>query len=91
MRRIGIIVIVMLFFVTGVISFASLVYGQSAKKVLMIPREGYSEDLDLLLKNGSGCNEPTSQKSRLPSGYSYYIRFPIMRSNRKNRKTFKVS
>ena len=50
MRRIGIIVIVMLFFVTGVISFTSQVYGQSPKKVLMIPREGYSRDLDLMLK-----------------------------------------
>jgi putative intracellular protease/amidase len=50
MRRIEIVVIVMFFFVMGVISFTSQVYGQSAKKVLMIPREGYSADLDLMLK-----------------------------------------
>lgn len=54
MKRTGIIVIVMLFFVIGIISFTSQVYGQSAKKVLMIPREGYSEDLDLMLKNELG-------------------------------------
>ena len=50
MKRTGIIVTVMLFFVFGIISFTSQVYGQSAKKVLMIPREGYSGDLDLMLK-----------------------------------------
>ena len=54
MKRFGIIVVVMLFFVTGVISFASQVYGQNAKKVLMIPREGNSEDLDLMLKSELG-------------------------------------
>ena len=36
MKRFGIIVVVMLFFVTGVISFASQVYGQNAKKVLPV-------------------------------------------------------
>ena len=50
MRRIGIIVIVGLLFVTGVFSFTSQVYGQGAKKVLMIPREGFSTDLDLMIK-----------------------------------------
>jgi len=50
MRRIRIIVILMLFFVAGAISLTSDVYGQSARKVLMMPREGYSQDLDLMIK-----------------------------------------
>jgi len=50
MRRIGIIVFLMLFIVTGVISFESQVYGQSARKALMFLREGEFGDLDLMLK-----------------------------------------
>lgn len=34
----------------GVISFSSQAFGQSGSKVLMIPREGYSPDLDLMIK-----------------------------------------
>ena len=50
MRRMIIFITVMLLFVGGVLSFTSQVYCQSAKKVLMVPREGYSQDLDLMLK-----------------------------------------
>jgi hypothetical protein len=38
----------------GALSLTSQAYGQSPKKVLMILREGYSEDLDLMLKNELG-------------------------------------
>jgi hypothetical protein len=54
MKRMIISVIVILLFVGGALSFTSQAYGQSPKKVLMIPREGYSEDLDLMLKNELG-------------------------------------
>jgi len=50
MRKISIFVTLMLFFIAGVISFTSQVYGQSTGKVLMMPREGYSPDLDFMLK-----------------------------------------
>jgi putative intracellular protease/amidase len=50
MRKISIFVTVMLFLMAGVVSFTAEVYGQSARKVLMVPREGYSADLDLMLK-----------------------------------------
>jgi putative intracellular protease/amidase len=50
MRRISFYVMFMAVFVAGVISFTSQAFGQSARKVLMIPREGYSADLDLMLK-----------------------------------------
>jgi putative intracellular protease/amidase len=50
MRKISIFVALMVIFMAGVISFSSQAFGQSARKVLMIPREGYSTDLDLVLK-----------------------------------------
>ena len=50
MKKVGIIATLVLFFLAGVISFTPQVYCQSAKKVLMVPREGYSQDLDLMLK-----------------------------------------
>jgi putative intracellular protease/amidase len=50
MRRMIIFVTVVTLVVTGIISLDSQVFGQSAKKVLMIPREGYSADLDLMIK-----------------------------------------
>jgi len=50
MKKIVIFLTVMILVTSGVISLESQVYGQSAKKVLMIPREGYSADLDLMIK-----------------------------------------
>ncbi len=50
MKRTAILMTLMLFMVCGVISFSSEAFGQSGRKVLMIPREGYSNDLDLMLK-----------------------------------------
>jgi putative intracellular protease/amidase len=50
MRKISIFVALMVIFMAGVISFSSQAFGQSARKVLMIPREGYSMDLDLMIK-----------------------------------------
>jgi len=55
MRKI--IVLGTIIFVMGIISFSSHLimgptdtFGQNVRKVLMIPREGYSRDLDLMLK-----------------------------------------
>ena len=50
MKRMIIFITVMLLFVGGIFSLTSQVYGQNAKKVLMVPREGYSGDLDLMIK-----------------------------------------
>jgi putative intracellular protease/amidase len=49
MRKITVLVAIMVILAGG-ISSSSLAFGQSAKKVLMIPREGYSADLDLMIK-----------------------------------------
>jgi putative intracellular protease/amidase len=50
MKKIAIFLALVILVVTGVISLESQVYGQSAGKVLMFLREGYSEDLDFMLK-----------------------------------------
>lgn len=34
----------------GILSFSTQAFGQSGSKVLMIPREGFSSDLDLMIK-----------------------------------------
>jgi putative intracellular protease/amidase len=48
MRKISIFIMAAI--IAGGILFSSQAFGQSGSKVLMIPREGYSADLDLMLK-----------------------------------------
>lgn len=50
MRKINIFVPLVVIFMAGVISFSSQAFGQTGSKVLLIPREGYSTDLDLMIK-----------------------------------------
>jgi putative intracellular protease/amidase len=48
MRKISIFAVIVI--LAGVISFSPQAFGQGRSKVLMIPREGYSADLDLMIK-----------------------------------------
>ena len=50
MRRISFFAIMLVLVLVAIMSFSSQVFGQGGSKVLMIPREGYSGDLDLMLK-----------------------------------------
>jgi putative intracellular protease/amidase len=50
MRRLSCLVASLLILVAGFFFSASSAFGQNVAKVLMIPREGYSSDLDLMLK-----------------------------------------
>ncbi len=54
MRRLTCLVASLVILVAGFFSLDAPVLGQSAGKVLMIPREGYSADLDLMLKTEVG-------------------------------------
>ena len=56
MKKFSILMIVII--VTGVLSFSSQAFGQSGSKVLMIPREGYSSNLDLMIKMEVGVMTP---------------------------------
>jgi Putative intracellular protease/amidase len=53
MRKISIFIMTAI--IAGSILFSSQAFGQSTRKVLMIPREGYSVDLDLMLKMEVGA------------------------------------
>ncbi len=48
MRKVSLFAIVVI--LAGIISFSPQAFGQGKSKVLMIPREGYSADLDLMVK-----------------------------------------
>jgi putative intracellular protease/amidase len=48
MRKIGVFAIIVI--LAGVISFSSQAFGQSGSRILLIPREGSSLDLDLMIK-----------------------------------------
>jgi putative intracellular protease/amidase len=48
MKNVSLFTIIVI--LVGIISFSPEAFGQGGKKVLMIPREGYSEDLDLMIK-----------------------------------------
>jgi putative intracellular protease/amidase len=50
MKKMVILLAGMVLVAPGVVSLESQVYGQNAAKVLMIPREGFSADLDLMIK-----------------------------------------
>ena len=48
MKKISVFAVIVI--LAGVISFSSQAFGQSGSKVLMIPREGYSQDQDYMIK-----------------------------------------
>ncbi len=48
MKKVSLFAIMLV--LVGIISFSPQAFGQSRSKVLMIPREGYSADLDLMIK-----------------------------------------
>jgi len=83
MRKVSIFVAVMLFFIAGVVSFTAEVYGQSAKKVLMIPREGYSADLDLMIKMEVGVMRLLLKNAGLAVDVATTSGLPIVGPNEK--------
>ena len=91
MRRIGIIGIVGLLFVTGVFSFTSQVYGQEAKKVLMIPREGYSNDLDLMIKMEVGVMTTLLKRAKFEVDIATPSGQPILGPTEKIEKVARLS
>ncbi len=83
MKNIAIFLTIMTLVVTGVISLESQVYGQSAKKVLMIPREGYTGDLDLMLKMELGVMDLLLKRAAFQVNIATTSGFPIVGSTEK--------
>jgi len=83
MKKIAILLALVILVVTGVVSLESQVYGQSAKKVLMIPREGYSGDLDLMLKMEVGVMNLLLKRAGFQVDIATTSGFPIVGSTEK--------
>jgi putative intracellular protease/amidase len=83
MRKISIFVALMVIFMAGVISFSSQAFGQGSTKVLMIPREGYSADLDLMIKMEIGVMRVLLKNAALDVDIATTTGLPIMGINEK--------
>jgi len=90
MRKIGILLTLLLFFVVEVISFTSQVYGQSANKILMIPREGYLRDLDLMIKMEVGVMTLLLKKAGFQVDIATTSGFPIIGPTEKIEKVLRI-
>jgi hypothetical protein len=77
--------------VTGAISLESQVYGQSDRKVLMFLREGYSYDLDLMLKMEVGTMTMLVNKAGFQVDVATYSGQPVAGKTEKIEKVMKLS
>jgi putative intracellular protease/amidase len=89
MRKINLLVIIIV--LAGVISFPSQVFGQSGSKVLMIPREGYSADLDLMIKMEVGVMTELLKKAGFEVDIATTSGFPIIGPTQKIEKLFQLA
>jgi putative intracellular protease/amidase len=91
MKKIVIFLIVVALFVTGVISLESQVYGQSSGKVLMMLREGYSADLDFMLKMEVGVMTILLKRAGFQVDVATFSGHPIVGPTAKIEKVMKLS
>jgi putative intracellular protease/amidase len=91
MRKISIFLTLALFVIAGGISFASQVYGQAGSKVLMIPREGYSADLDLMIKMEVGVMNLLLKNAGFEVDIATPSGMPILGPTRKIEKVLRLS
>jgi putative intracellular protease/amidase len=91
MKKFVIFLGVVILVVTGVISLESQVYGQSDKKVLMFLREGYSVDLDFMLKMEVGTMTMLLKKAGFQVDVATYSGQPIAGRTEKIEKVMRLS
>jgi putative intracellular protease/amidase len=89
MRKITLLAIIII--LMGVISFPSQVFGESGSKVLMIPREGYSADLDLMIKMEVGVMMELLKKAGFEVDIATTSGFPIIGSTQKIEKILQLA
>ncbi len=89
MRRISIFAIMVI--LAGIISFSSQAFGQSGSKVLMIPREGYSSDLDLMIKMEIGVMTNLLKKAGFDVDIATTSGQPIIGPTQKIEKVARLS
>lgn len=95
MRKIIILGTILL--VIGIISFSPQpimgptdTFGQSGRKVLMIPREGYSQDLDLMIKMEVGVMTLLLKRAGLEVDIATTSGFPIIGPTEKIEKLLRL-
>jgi len=91
MKKIVIFLTVMILVVSGVISLESQVYGQSAGKVLMFLREGYSTDLDFMIKMEVGVMTILLKKAGFQVDVATYSGWSIAGPTAKIEKVMRLS
>ncbi len=91
MRRSGVAVMALVLFVAGLISLSPQALGQSARKVLMIPREGYSTDLDLMLKMEVGVMTTLLKRAGFQVDVATTSGQPILGPTEKLEKVLRLS
>jgi putative intracellular protease/amidase len=91
MKKIVIFLTVMILVVTGVISLESQVYGQTDRKVLMFLREGYSVDLDFMVKMEVGVMTMLLKRAGFQVDVATYSGWPIAGPTAKIEKVMKLS
>ena len=90
MKRFSVFVAIMVI-VASAISFSSEAFGQSGRKVLMIPREGYSADLDLMIKMEVGVMNLLLKNAGFGVDIATPSAMPILGPTRKIEKVLRVS
>ncbi len=89
MRRLSIFAILVI--LVGIFSFSSQAFGQSASKVLMIPREGYSSNLDLMIKMEVGVMNQLLQEAGFSVDIATDSGQPILGCTEKVPKVMRLS
>jgi putative intracellular protease/amidase len=91
MKKVVIFLTVVILAATGGISVESQVYGQSHKKVLMFLREGYSYDLDFMLKMEVGVMTKLLKEAGFQVDVATYSGQPVAGPTEKIEKVMKLS
>jgi len=89
MKRFSILTIVLI--LTGVLSFSSLAFAQSGSKVLIIPREGYSANLDLMIKSELGVMTQLLKDAGIAYDIATDSGMPILGCNEKIQTVLRLS
>ncbi len=74
MKKIGIFAVVLVL----AVSFSTVASGQSSSKILLIPREGYSTDLDLMIKMELGVMRLLLKNAKLDVDIATATGIPIV-------------
>jgi putative intracellular protease/amidase len=90
MRKITQLLAIMVILVV-VISFSSQAFGQSGSKVLMIAREGYSSDLDLMIKMEVGVMNTLLKRAGVEVDIASTSGQPILGPTQKIEKVLRLS